>query len=102
MSLQPWSLQQKMRDKVERGGYIRNKYIRVMTSYHEDITKRFYKYILVSIYIPTKEELRNLLAREKEQINRLKVHDELKIWFRNYIPKTFYVATRYAHPFFTR
>ncbi len=96
------SLQQKMRDKVAKGGYWKTKYIRVMTSYHEDITKRFYKYILVTFYMPTKEDLLILLDKEKEQINRLKIHEELKHWWRTRVPKRFYFTKRYSHPFFTR
>jgi len=71
------SIQQHLRDRNWKGGYWKLKCIRVMTSYHEDPTKRFYKYVDRKIWIPTREA-----TLMKEEWKRQKEEQESKITIR--------------------
>jgi hypothetical protein len=87
-------LQQLMRERRARGGYWKNKNVRVMTSYHEDPTKRFYKYLEIDIWVPTIEEQ----IEEKNKIEEIMNLVREKEYKKNH-PTSFSFSVRYPHPY---
>lgn len=87
-------LQQLMRERRARGGYWKNKSVRVMTSYHEDPTKRFYKYVDVNIWVPLIEEQ----IEEKKKIDEIMKLVREKEYIKNN-PTSFSFSVRYSHPY---
>ena len=87
-------LQQKMRERRAKGGYWKNKTIRVMTSYHEDPTKCFYKYVDINVWVPTIEEQMEEKKRNDELMKLIKETE-----YKKTHPTSFSFSIRYPHPY---
>jgi hypothetical protein len=86
-------LQQMVREKRARDGYWKTKPVRVMTSYHEDPTKRFYKYVEKTFWVPSMEEQLVLKKENAELIARV-----VEAEYKKAHPTSFVFTKRYPHP----
>lgn len=92
--MEPKSIQQLMKERIARGGYWKTKSIRVITSDHPDPTRRFYKYVDRTFWVPTREE-QEMEKRNHDLIMKAVIEKENRI--RN--PTFFSYSIRYPHPY---